>query len=260
MQRLWTSPAWILTLATLAVCLALKFLFDNKGPGITSAIFVGSSFSLSTFSACWFCLSRKLIRFPLVVGALSLIGFLLKTESSGSAEEWLLFALPFAIALPVVTTVEIAKSFLGTFTLIDLEKQEDFKEGMQFSIRHLIFVTTLTAICMAFWKAFGATPRIHPTTPSSSEFFLIIALIGGTIALFTLLSIWTLLGNTIRSYRTMISMLIGSTAIAATSTYGPPHARLFWVGMFVICWVALIALLWLLRLEGYRFIKHGHPN
>ena len=245
------SPAWILTWVVFAGTLITLFIYDGTSPTVLGTIHIGLSLASTVFAACWFCIATHWKRIPVALFVFFGLGLIF-----GYTEfhfDWFLFLLPFFVALPVLLTIELTKLFCsGRFARLEANNTDNYREGIQFGIRHLVLLTTAVAIMCGLWNALA--PLADDVWNSAGGIFQILALIGGTISLYTLLSVWSLLGRW-KIWRFGTMLLLGSVAIASTVWLAASGSRGFWIAMFVICWIALIILLTLLRIEGYRFVK-----
>ena len=137
------------------VCITLRFFYDGGRPSPLDVTFIGLTFALNTFAACWFCLARHWIRFPITLIAISMIGILFGTvEGPPNQFEWSLFLMPFVVSLPIVITLELTKKYFGTFRRLGSTDNDGFREGLQFNIRQLIILTTMIAVGFGVWNAF----------------------------------------------------------------------------------------------------------
>ena len=252
----FSSSASKLTYITLVAICVLYFF--SGGPNVTTGIFVGLIFGQSTFVATWFFLARHWSRFSYAVIALSVLGWLL--ASIDGRFDLIIFFLPFMNAIPIVLTVEIIKFTKGRFAMLDSHGQEDYQEGIQFTVRQLIILTTSIALLLGIWNAIGpAVQELFSRSRVNGVWPLFVA-IGCTVATITLVSIWSLLGHW-KSWRPAAALLVGSLAIFLCCKYAAPSRAInVWVTMFVVCWFFLIILMLLLRYDGYRFIRHSIPN
>lgn len=250
------SSAWILTYVVAAGSLTTLLYFGDGPPGVITAIQIGLMFALVTFTTCWFCLAKHWSRFPLAMFAIAFQGLVFEqTESSPHDFDWFLFALPIVVAFPMAVTLETIKLFLGRFRKLSSMEQYDFHEGIQFNIRHLLILTTGFAILFGIWNLIGPGIRNYFSSQNANEIAKIMTMIGATIVTYTLLSIWSILGHW-KIWRLIVTFIVGLSAIYTAANFAPNGVQVFWVAMFLICWAALLALLTLLRLEGYRFVKH----
>ena len=249
------SPAWVLTLLLVIVCLGSRLLFDGISPSLAGVVFIGLGFALSTIAAYWFCLATHWIRYLLLLTAALLLGVLFGFSNGPQNRfDWIIFLLPLAISIPVVVTIEITKIFFGKFERLNSNSTQTFQEGIQFSIRQLVILTTVVAIGFGLWNAFRDSILEQMINSDGGRIWRIVLVIAATIATYTLFSIWAVLGH-FKYYRLFVCLWIGVAAIYAGSRYGPMPT--FWFVMFLICWAGQVAMLLLLRLEGYRFVRHG---
>ena len=248
------SPAWQLTLLVTVGCLVSRLFYEGT-PNVAGVVFIGLCFALNTFAACWFCVARHWVRYPLFIAAATAVGVLFAlSESSSKWFDWHLFVLPFAVALPVMITIETVKFYSGTFQKLATGSTREFSEGIQFNIRHLIALTTTVAIGCGIWNACRESIQEQLSKPGNKDLWMIILTIALTISTYTLFSIWAFLGH-MRFYRPLVTAGVGAVAIYLGSSIAPSGVRSFWITMFLICWIALTLLLLLLRFEGYRFVK-----
>ena len=249
------SSAWILTYVVCAICILTSFFADDRRPTTIGVVHLGLLFALSTFTSCWVSLARHWSRLLFAIFALSALGLLLENTAAAprSRFDWLLFLLPFAMSLPVVLTLETTKRLAGSFQLLGLE-QKDFEEGIQFGIRHLLILTTLVAVLFGLWNFFSESLKEYFLSNQLSRMLSILTLITGLVVLLTLISVWGVLGKW-QLWRLALMLPIGLSAVYGASLYAPGNNFWIWTFIFWICWAALLLLLFLLRLEGYRFVK-----
>ncbi len=249
----FAGPAWIFTFSAAAISVllfAVCMQTYSGTPNLLVIFFFGLLLGMSSIVACWCCLANRLRRFPIALLALGVLGILLVCVERF---DWPLFLMPAAIALPVVLTLEGTKFFLGRFQRVSDENAEDYQEGIQFGIRHLLICTTMVAVACGLWNLLH--PWVEALKPRH-EVWEIVLVISGTIAGHTLLSVWALMGH-FRYWRLGVLLVVGSSLLYLAIQKAPGYAVYYWVAMLLTCWFTLVLLLSLLRVEGYRFVKRN---
>ena len=206
----------------------------------------------------WFCLARHWTRIPVAfVGIVALGIFIEMTEPRRGQFDWLLFSIPGMIALPIVLTVEPIKFFLGRFQKLDEVEPADFDEGIQFNIRQLLILTAVVAGLCGLWNVFSDSINAYFSRTPRNDILIFLFKLSATMATFTLLSIWSLLGMW-KLWRFIVAVLVGAIACGVGVYSDPFSNRQVWITLYAICWSTLLFWLFLIRTEGYRFVRKQH--
>lgn len=161
--------------------------------------------------------------------------------------------IPLAIGVPVVTTLEVIKRFYGSFKQV--ASLDEHSEGLQFGIKHLIIATTIVA------ASFGVGELVWPYLKQNHVLWMAITftVCPGASAL---LGVWTVLGR-MSVYRAVVSLIFCASLITGCSvvlgafdSYDASYIAV-WIFVLSIASVGIWLFLFLVRLDGYRFVKNS---
>jgi hypothetical protein len=161
-------------------------------------------------------------------------------------------------------------------TCVDAPTATPRRAWLQFSVRHLLMVTTGVAVFTAFGKAvvtrFGGTHGLE---------YLQVAVIGVSLAVLSFVAVWAALGAERGAVRLPLSLLLAillasllwwgeatatgiwATAAGPTSGFGwrfrQSVAGGWWFGWTLLAGTFLASWLSVLRATGYRFVRRRLP-
>lgn len=217
-----------------------------RGPDFPSICLVCCTLSLGSMIAVWCSLLGGWKAYLLGVVALVVDG--LAVIPIGGPD-WMPALLPLAVAVPCCLTIELIKFLLGRFSKMQ-NGDEDFQEGLQFKISHLLIATTVIAVVCSIGRALSGFMSF-----GQPGILWILSTISVVLALNTLLCVWALLGRSM-AWRllVMIPVAIGLIVLGPFVMERPAGLNV-WNLIFAVCFVATATLIGLLRLEGYRFVR-----
>ena len=220
------SPSWIWIYFVATICVITRFFFNDLKPGLMHLTHIGTLLSFPIIVANRMCFAKHWSRIPIAFCGICILGFFMGlTTSPRNVFDWMGFLICFLIAIPIILTLESIKLFLGRFQKLGDADAEEYVEGIQFNIRHLLILTFCVAVPCGLWNLFSEslTAYFSGSLPQSVIVFLL--LMSLTMATFTLLSIWTLLGKW-RIWRLVVTILVGTSACAISVYFSQaPRSR-----------------------------------
>ena len=242
--------------AGIAVCSVCSYIFlDDFRNDLINVIYLGTTLSLACAAGIWLGISNRWWRFllaPFVITAIAC--YLAFSLSSGF--DIVSAVIPGLTTLIVFAALEITKLFFGSFRRI--RSDEPVLEGLQFRISHLMITTTAFAIFISALQFMLGDVRFSSQSFTVEIIFLVTILVA-TLVLFTLTTTWALMGKKVFA-KLVACLVLSAVSIAYTCLNSPDptfDGILVWAGMLLICWFTILALIWLLRMEGVRFIKRA---
>jgi O-antigen/teichoic acid export membrane protein len=125
---------------------------------------------------------------------------------------------------------------------------------LSFGIRDLIALTSVAGVVLALGTTF--LPQIPALPQSASNFDVLLTLlaVAGALSVITLTEVWTMMGHRSR-WKVPVSLSIVAVAFVG-ACLGLPHVdRWIWAAAIASTVSAPCVLLYLLRLEGWRFVS-----
>lgn len=240
-----TLAVWFTGVVAVIGLLSIPFV-TNGGPDFPSICFVSCTLLLGSMIAVWCAVLGGWKAYLVGVVAIVIDGLSLNVIGG---PDWWPTLLPLAIALPCCMTLELIKVMFGKFSKISASGEE-FQEGLQFKLTHLFITTTVIAVVCGIGQA--VAPFVSFEQPS----YRILTMLG-TIALVlasnTLLCVWAILGKAML-WRLSIAIPV-AIGLVALGGYVMQDLTWIWPLIFGICFLATAILLWMLRFEGYRFVR-----
>lgn len=224
------------------VCFVLGALSENS-PTIPTGLFVGVVFAHASLVGMWASLSRRrfFIRFAAGVFAMLVVGAILCMGLNDWNSE--IFAL-VSIATSLVFSVGSAIRFFARIETLHDAKGK--REGIRFSIKHLLIATTVAAVVMGVVRAVDL--RIQ-----STDMIVGLGIAAGAIGI---TSIWAMLGTGVPFFR---SLFVISVSIAAGSHLGMAHGDyVFWMMVYLVSAITILLTLYAVRIFGFRLVARGN--
>ncbi len=242
---------WRPLLFTIALPLLAACFYPWLGPSVTPIIFfAGLLLAFSGVTGIWLGVAKPWWRCLVAPFVITLAAY-----SLGSLNEyefnWVGALIPAATSIIVWITLEITKLFFGQFAIPG--DDEPTKDGLQFGISQLLITTTVLAIFISCMKYVVKKSTIGTLSVTSDTYWIILVYIA-ILVLITLASVWALLGASIKHKLFIASLISLGACVAVPFLVGSITVWHVSV-MFVICWIAIKIQLWLLRVEGIRFVR-----
>ena len=249
----------LLTVFTAISLLMVRPLAFSVLNDLALYIGVGGQLALAAITGVYF--SIALVRIEMRVGlsilALAINGYVLMFCTGAPRPDLLIGLLPLGVALPIALILQIIKFRMGSFSTVG-SSQLSFQEGLQFQISHLFIATTVVAVL------FGAGRLLMPWLEEwlfnyNFDAIVNLLIIASVPAICTLISVWALMGNKL-AWRVAIALLVCPGVMVAGMVLIPaaPPELFIWICIHGIPWLAVGVMLYLLRLEGFRFVRK--PN
>lgn len=245
-----TSRPWIFTfaLAFLAVVVWPFSFLDHDGPASYTIVVV--CLSLAAVTAVWCAVAIRWWRFPIALVALAINGVILATATSPARAEIWVALIPLLVSLPIELTLETIRLFLGRFS--NSGNINDFKEGLQFGILHLMGLTAVVAVLCSIGRYL--VPILTESMDGHS--YSILLMIASVLSVNTLTSTWALLGKR-PVPRLFISLVSAGCVIALGTLLAPSGLSRVWMWIYSIVWLITTVQLALLRSQRVRFVQHA---
>ena len=217
-----------------------------------SMLAVGGMLGLAAMAAIHFSI-RKTSAAGVVIYILSLFVLGVVLAFFTGPGSFLVLLLPAMIAVPVTLAIGGIKLGYGSFEPTQ-DSTENFTEGLQFQISHLLIATAVLAVMCGVFKAL--LPYL--SFPASTFNLMVIALV---LAVNTLASVWALMGRAI-DWKVAVAIVIVCVMTCVGVLVMPNFQRRIgvWLAITVIPWLASVTLLSLLRREGYRFVRRAQVD
>lgn len=165
---------------------------------------------------------------------------------------WEHFAFPFAIAIPVVVSLEGIKVF-GQYKRMDtIELKRSHADGLQFGMKHLFVAMTVSAVIFGFRDYLFSAANSLSSSDVPMVLFCIV-MVGMAI-----LSVWAMLGSAMPIRLLIATLLSGGLVVLfvnAGDRINSSSEKVIFAGTFSANWIAMTLLLFMLRRVGYRFVK-----
>lgn len=251
---------WIIIAFSVAAFLPLGV--NTSGVNLLTAVFVSACVSLLAAIGLWMALGHSVFRYLFGAAALIIVTVLLQVGQQSFHFEQLMRLMIFSstIVVAVAFPVGIIRLVLrGDLLQVDLEPDAHEKQTMevlQFSIRHILTLTT----AIAFVAALGRFVLSYSDggSGSSDPLFFLLAL-GTTLGMSSVVAVWATLGRE-TFYRTIASFVVAACLGFIATTFAPNGAAEFnWIYITInfVVWLQIMLLMWALRYDGYRFVVSG---
>lgn len=220
------------------------------GPGTGNDLLMTFFFSPLVLLCClmgaFAGLGRRIWRWPVVVVWTPLMGLYAAMITGGSSlREFEVFVLGI-VGVVSLTTLALR---IWKGDLMRIKPDTDQADALQFGIKHLLIWTTvaaiLVAICQAIWNA---------TLSGGGTDLIFIFGLAASLAIATVIDIWAFFGMRITTDKLVVVVLM-TAASAIANYYLMRHNSDFFVIVAIVNQVLVILLMWILRMQGYRFVK-----
>ncbi len=240
---------WLFTIA-LPLLAACSYPWITPGKHIPVLFFVAFMLSSACVTGIWLGITYRWWRLLVAPFIITLTAFALG-YSMGSSFDWTGASISAITSIIIWITLEITKLIFGRFEVPD--SRETMTDGLQFGISHLMITTAGVALFISGVQFLSGFTESSARTMSPNIFMIATTFIA-VLVIITLAGTWALLGNAIKKKLFIASLASIVAAIAAPFLLRGPSSVL-WIGLFFICWIAITLQLWLLRLEGLRFVR-----
>ncbi len=223
------------------------FLSEDE-PAVSSAIFLGIISCQTCLLGMWTGLGRThwVVRLSgLAVGSTYLAVELGLGVDALDVEFLVLAILPCVLVALVTWLVRL---FRGTLQRVEVD-QTNLKEGLQFSIRHLMLLTFVVACLTTVGKLL---------TPNWNDigFMALVVVVALCYASVALTSIWAILGTGRPFVRSMFVVVIAIVSgLIAEYVFDHGEKMPFWLSTTCLQAVLLVSSLAVIRRVGYRFVS-----
>lgn len=239
-------PILVLLFVHVVAGAAAGFLSED-GPALSSAIFLGIVFCQTCLLGMWSGLGTTHWTVRLVGLAVGST-YLAVELGLGIAElEVEVFVLAILPCVLVTLATWIIRLFRGTLRRVE-PAQTNVKEGLQFSIRHLMLLTFAVA-CLT------TVGKLLAPTLANIDILAVVVVLGLCYVSVSLTSIWAILGTghpVVRSFFVVVIAVIAGLLAGYVVDNG--GEMFFWLSTTVLQAVLLIASLTVIRRVGYRFV------
>ncbi len=222
------------------------FLSADK-EAVSSAIFLGIIFCQTCLLGMWTGLGRThwMVRLSgLAVGS-TYLAVELGLGIDAMDVEFLVLAILPCVLVALVTW--LVRLFRGTLQRVEVD-QTNLKEGLQFSIRHLMLLTFVVACLTTVGKL------LAPTWADIGMMTMVVV-VGLCYASVALTSIWAILGTGRPFVRSMFVVVIAIVSgLIAEYVFDHGEEIPFWLSTTCLQAVLLVSSLAIIRRVGYRFV------
>lgn len=242
----------VIALHLLAINVSV-FFFSNWDPNYSDSIYLSVFFAQATLLGVWAALGRLLWIYRLIVSVFGVL--LLTSHFVFLANER--YDPSLAVAIGIVVTFPFLVVFTATWSLRMIvglkwdtrEPRATDRREVQFSIRHMMILTLAFAILL------GLARLIQWVAPAT--YVLIdVVVIGGVIALCSLVTIWASYGN-----RMFIPRILFAVTVSCGGGYVIPYSMdqpgididhiILWVLISGLQAVILLSTLLAMRMAGF---------
>ena len=165
--------------------------------------------------------------------------------------EFLVLAILPCVLVALVTW--LVRLFRGTLQRVEVD-QTNLKEGLQFSIRHLMLLTFVVA-CLT------TVGKLLAPTWADIGLMTMVVVVGLCYASVALTSIWAILGTGRPFVRSMFVVVIAIVSgLIAEYVFDHGEEIPFWLSTTCLQAVLLVSSLAIIRRVGYRFVASRSPQ
>ena len=227
----------------LAICvLAYLTTFHYDGLNVGTAIHISSWIAICSLSGIWIGLGRFVWRFPIVIAIAIITAFV--TSYYRGSDVLLFYLFSFGMITVVGGTTFVTRLMCGE--LRQTHDESEFSEALQFNVRDLLIWTTAIAATVAFGRWLFA----HQGVPGLNSFLIVCGLIG-TLVIASLTAIWAILGQNLTVAKLIAFAVVIAILAILNSTI---TSSSFWLTTTLISQILIIATIYCLRLQHYRFV------
>lgn len=243
---------WLFT-SSLPVIAGCIYPWVGIGQDLSNLTFICAFLSLACVTGIWLGMANRWWRFLVAPFAITLTAFALG-YSGGNRFDWTGASITAITSVVIWFTLEITKLISGRFEIPD--SRENMSDGLQFGISQLMIATAVIAL---FISGVKLLIRLVDTNYGSAppSIYWIAGMFVSILVLFTLTGMWALLGRTI-GYKLVVAAFVSIVAAVAAPWVIMVGTLddLLWAGqLFGVCWIAITLQLWLIRIEGMRFVR-----
>ncbi len=239
-------PILVLLFVHVVAGVVSGFLSEDE-PAVSSAIFLGIISCQTCLLGMWTGLGRThwVVRLSgLAVGS-TYLAVELGLGVDALDVEFLVLAILPCVLVALVTW--LVRRFKGALRRGEVD-QTNLKEGLQFSIRHLMFLTFVVACLTTVGKL------LAPTWADIGALTTTVVVVGLCNASVALTSIWAVLGTGRPFVRSMFVVVIAIfSGLFAEYVMDQGDEMPFWLSTICLQAVLLVSSLAVIRRVGYRF-------
>lgn len=221
-------------------------------PAVSSAILFGLVSSQATLLGMWGGLGSThwLLRLVCVTAG-TIVVYIELAFGIDEFEDEIFVLVALSTLLSGILAVSLR--LMGMWVGGDAKEHPGSREGLQFTIRHLLIWTFVVACLVTIGKY--AKPRFR-----SSEMYVIITTLSVGYAAVAISALWAVLGKNLVAARCLVSIIIaviagyaGALVIGNLSMW----ETIFWMACSAIQSLAILASLAVVRMAGYRLLRRG---
>ena len=250
-QRIRTRVSVIWAFVMLVGIHVMPLVVDTTRNTVAAAIFVGTCISLYSSIAFWLGFGEKWWR-VIGVGLLVIwVTAVLRNATGGSADwEGFLLLLFFGgiVIATVVTPIAVVRQVRSGKLRVVNDSRDYRNEAMQFGITQMLAFTTVVAVLIMIAKV------VIPLIDSAGQGWQLVARLATALGCCSVIVIWSTLGKNALA-RMLASTLSGTGMAALNFWFVDGSGGWLWVVVTVVVWIEITMLMWLVRLEGYRFVS-----
>ncbi len=245
-MKLFAQHSWIFTLFVLLVSLTSFVLADQQRP-ILSCYTTACNFTVPLVFSIWLSLIGGMRSMLTGSVFLFLSGSVFAYIGSRPVDYTYAIA-PLAVAVLIVTTLELLKLTPGVFCSSQ-NPIGTLSKRFQFGIKHLLGWTTAMALILGVGSlAVGDRLSFRNSSSIATIGLLVIVLSINAIT-----AVWAMMGRKVIG-KLIISLLIAASLVTFLFQY---FSLKIWPQLIIVVvpYMTLLCLLFLLRLEGRRFVR-----
>lgn len=237
--------------ALLLATILIPVGWDVEGPTLPTSIFLSTCVSIYASMGLWLGFGRSTLRLIAISTVTLAITALMWLNIGGppGLQLFLLFLLLAVIVIAVVAGPIVVVRVVRRGRLDIVQENSEPAEALQFRIAHLFVLTTVVAVLTLLAKALW--PHIQELGGENQ--WILIGKLGCTLGVCSLVVVWSTLGRD-ALMRTVVSALV--TAGLASLNYWIIRSEIgwLWLTMTLLVWGQTMVLMWLIRIEGFRFV------
>ncbi len=247
--RIRAGVIWAVLL--LVIIHVMPLVADTSSNTVTTAVFVGTCIALYSTWGFWLGFGENWWRIIGVTVLANLVTVVLIFGTGGPIrwKGFLLLSLLGGIVIAIVATPIVAIRHLRCGSLRVVVHDKEYRtDAIRFGITQMLAFTTCIAVLIVIAKV------IVPLFDLAVDNWQLVARLGATLGCCSIIVIWSALGKNAFA-RTLASTLCGAALAALNYWFVEDRRGMLWVTVTVVVWIETMILMWLVRLEGYRFVS-----